>query len=163
MTLTAEQLREMLFYNPETGEWIWLVSPCNSITIGDRAGHIDDHGYWRIGIKNRRQRAHRLAWLYMTGAWPAGEIDHKDMNRANCVWSNLRPASCAQNRSNTGARRHNPLGLKGVTKRPTGKYLASIQVNKKKIHIGLYITPEEAHAAYCLKAAELHGEFARVK
>jgi hypothetical protein len=159
--LTAEHLRSILYYDPSTGVMTWRVRVADSVRVGDQAGHIDDKGYVRISIGNRQRRAHRLAWFYVTGEWPKGSIDHKDTNRANNAWSNLRLATNSQNGSNTAKYRTNTSGFKGVSRRANGRFLASIQHRKRKLHIGVYDTPEEAHAAYCRKAAELHGEYAR--
>jgi hypothetical protein len=41
------------------------------------------------------------------------------------------------------------------------KWHARIMFQRKLYLLGFFNTPEEAHAAYAQKAAELHGEFAR--
>lgn len=99
--LTAEKLRHILHYDPETGVFTWMVSPRRRTKVGDEAGNRDYHGYVNITHEGTRYRAHRLAWLYMTGEWPADLVDHKDQNRSNNRWLNLRPATKAQNGQNT--------------------------------------------------------------
>jgi hypothetical protein len=129
---------------------------------GRVAGGINHEGYVRMRVDGRKYLAHRLAWLYMTGNWPVGEIDHIDRNRSNNKFSNLREASDAQNRANSKA--SNSLGVKGVyfTKNNKARpYAASITVGKAHKHLGYYNTIDDASAAYKRAACEHFGEFAR--
>lgn len=104
--------------------------------------------------------AARLAWLYMTGEWPACQVDHKDANEGNDAWSNLRAASHAENMRNKKACKSTYSGFKGVG-RNRKKWAARIRVDGTLKHLGTFTNPEEAHAAYA-KAAEAHfGQFAR--
>jgi hypothetical protein len=105
--------------------------------------------------------AHRLAYLYMTGRCPADQIDHKDGNRSNNCWDNLREATGSQNQCNRPARRTNKLGLKGVHKRRYG-YRAELKGDGRRIDLGSFPTAEAAHEAYVAAAKQFHGEFARV-
>ena len=74
---------------------------------------------------------------------------------------NLRIATHSQNQHNQGLRRRNTSGFKGVFLHvPAGKWCAQIGVNGKGIHLGLFDSREEAHAAYCAAAVQFHGEFA---
>lgn len=159
--LTQAKLKELLSYDPETGVWLWRVNKAARVKVGDPAGGIDDHGYLKLFINGRKYRAHRLAFVYILGRWPTGMVDHKDMDRSNNRWANLREATRSQNLFNAPHKKNNKCGFKGVHQRRKGGFLASIQKDGKKIHIGIFTTPEEAHAAYRAKAAELHGEFAR--
>jgi hypothetical protein len=96
------------------------------------------------------------------GEWPSFEIDHKDCIRANNAPENLRRADRGQNMANMRMHRDNASGFKGVhLHKPTGKYRARICHNRKTIDLGLYDTPEAAHAAYLAKSLEINGEFAR--
>jgi hypothetical protein len=112
-------------------------------------------------IRHVNYHAHRLAWLYMTGAWPTGgEVDHIDTDRGNNVWTNLRDSTRRQNGSNVDIRSNNTSGFKGVS-RCRAKWTAHITVNYQAMHLGVFDTKEEAHAAYVEAAKRLHGEFAR--
>ena len=74
---------------------------------------------------------------------------------------NLRIATNAENCRNKKMHRNNAVGLKGVNILPSGRFRAQIMVNGKKLRIGTFDSPEEAHAAYCQAAKVHHGDFAR--
>lgn len=74
---------------------------------------------------------------------------------------NLRFSTYGQNRANSRLGKNNTSGFRGVTKYPNG-WRAFIKKNKKSIYLGCYKTPEDAYAAYCKAAKEIHGEFARI-
>src|SRR5574343_703057 len=97
--VTYERLRQLLTYNPTSGEFVWNESRgCRP--AGAVAGRLGERGYWQIRIDRRLYQAHRLAWMYMTGQWPPDEIDHKDGAEANNVWANLRTATRSENMTN---------------------------------------------------------------
>jgi hypothetical protein len=159
--LTAKRLRELLRYDPETGDWTWLkMLAVNQTKPGGKAGTSDSGGYVQIRIDGPKYSAARLAWLYMHGCWPKAEIDHKDGNRLNNRWSNLREASHSQNQWNTGRRRNSEF--KGVSwHKRSRKWIARIMIHGRHIHLGCFHSQEIAHEAYKAKALELFGEFAR--
>lgn len=160
MSLTIERLREVLSYDPTTGEFRWLVSTARRIKVGDRAGMNMPIGYRSIRIDRQAYYEHRLAWFYVTGSWPENQIDHIDLNYTNNAFNNLRPATAAENKLNRKAYSNNKVGLKGVCF-SKGKYQATIRYNNKQHFLGYFSTPEEAHAAYCKAANDLHKDFAR--
>ena len=156
------RLLSMLVYDPLTGVFTWRVSR-GGCTSGDVVGGCpNEDGYLLVKLDGRVYKAHRLAFFYMTGEWPANDIDHWDRNPANNRWTNLRPATRSQNAANGPRRINNTSGFKGVSlHKRLGKFRADIAIGGKKIYLGLFDDPAEAHAAYCAKAAELYGAFAR--
>ena len=74
--LTQDTLRDVLNYDPKTGEFRWLVKPASRVHIGDRAGSLDRKGYRIIKIATQNHKAHRLAWLYVHGEFPKFGLDH---------------------------------------------------------------------------------------
>jgi hypothetical protein len=163
--LTAERLREVLDYDPETGVFRWLVAPgCGSgirtDLVGKPAGAIDSVGYRYIKIDGVKHSAARLARLYVTGEWPEAQVDHESRDRADNRYDNLRPATHQQNQANTAARKTNDLGVKGVS-RHTGKYIARIWDGEKKRYLGRFSKLVDAAAAYNASAEEIQGEFSR--
>jgi hypothetical protein len=159
--ITPELLKELVSYDPMTGEFHWKKSRSNRVAVGARAGSAVRRGkkvYRVININRQPEYEHRLAWLYMTGNWPEIEVDHRDGNSIDNKWANLREASKTQNAGNTRQRSNNTSGFKGVSfNKNAGKWAAQVM----KIHLGLFDDPALAHAAYVSKAKELFGEFAR--
>lgn len=146
-SLTATQLRALLYYDPDLGFFMWLVAPqiSGKIKPGDIAGRVDSKGYVRIGVLGHQYRAHRLAWLYMTGDWPFCEIDHEDRQRTHNRWKNLRLATTGQNRQNMSPRSDNRSGATGVfwsSKRH--QWVAQITNDKKRKTIGSFDDLESA-------------------
>lgn len=157
--ITAERLREVLLYEPDTGHFLWRIAR-PKIRVGERAGGVRKKGDRVIEIDGKPYQAGRLAWLFVKGTWPTGHIDHKNRCRDDNRFDNLREATNGQNRANS--KTSNKHGLKGVrycawmTKKP---WQAQITFDKRPRYIGCYATKEEAHEAYCNEAKRLHGEF----
>lgn len=151
-TLTADQLKACLSYDPETG----LFTRKN----GKPAGYIFEMRYIRIKIDDVEYQAHRLAWLYMTGAMPEETVDHIDGDGLNNKFANLRAASRVQNNHNSRAKPRKRNLPRGVNPVSSGRFCAMISIKNKKKHLGTFDTPEEAGEFYQLAADMLHGEFA---
>jgi hypothetical protein len=163
--LSVERLKEVLSFDKDTGEFRWAKRVARCIRIGELAGYIENAhgGYNLIMIDRVSYGAHRLAWFYVTGEWPDVEIDHKDGNPSNNRFSNLRKATASENIANSKKRRDNTSGFKGVSwDKGAKKWSAKIGVSGRKLHLGLFDTPEAAHAAYLTAAHKHFGEFARV-
>lgn len=167
--LTQERLLEFLDYNPDSGLFTWRVYRNRDARQGDIAGHVatitGGRKYIRIRIDRRQYFAQRLAWLYMMGAWPDWLIDHADNDGLNNRWLNLRQATVSQNSANRKRARLNTTGFKGATllKSGTRRYQAQITVRGNAKYLGVYSTPEDAHAAYLSAAEHYFGEFARAE
>jgi hypothetical protein len=158
--ITADRLRELLDYNPETGAFVWKKSR-RCIKAGSSAGTLNSLGYIAIKVDGRLYRAHRLAWLWMTGTVSPKEIDHANRVRSDNRFCNLREATSAQNKHNASLRSNNTSGMKGVSYcKDRGKYVAQICVDGMHKNLGRFPTPEEAAAKYRAAADRLHGEFA---
>jgi hypothetical protein len=152
--LTAERLRELMEYDPETGVMTWRAS-------GKPAGDIHPRGYVQIWINSRKYLRHHLAFLYAHGRWATASVDHVNGDPSDDRLCNLREATHAQNMWNKGRSKSNTSGFKWVT-RSGRKWKALLQTNGRKYYVGLFDTPEEAHAEAVKVASRLHGEFLRV-
>lgn len=152
-----------LNYDPVTGHLWWKIRGQHRMM--DRpAGSITGKGYRDVKLFNKSYRANRVIWAMVTGAWPKYQVDHKNLNKDDNRWDNLREATNAENGRNRSKLRNNSKSeLKGVSwHKHIKKWCASIRVDRKLIHLGYFNTPEEAHASYKVAAIELHGEFYRV-
>jgi hypothetical protein len=153
--LTAQRLRELVHYDPETGVFRRIGrSRYNSIT-GGVAGSPHSRGYLHFTVDNVAFFSHRLAWLYVTGEWPTGQIDHINGDKTDNRWSNLRDVDGHANQQNRKtAWGPSSTGFVGVTARPHG-FVAQIRIAGKQTYIGSFRTAEAAHAAY-LEAKRKH-------
>ena len=156
--ITQEELKTYLIYNPLSGNFFWRKQPSYKIPLGSIAGTYNDSGYIIIGILGNRYRAHRLAFLYMLGKMPKNQVDHIDGDRSNNRWKNLREVTPLVNAQNVhGASKNNKSGYLGVSwSKQHQKWRANLYINKKQTHLGLFDTPEEAHACYLAAKAEHH-------
>jgi hypothetical protein len=125
---------------------------CRNVHVGDIAGYLNNDGYIEIKINNILYKAHRLAWLYITGNWPIYEVDHVEgVNIPNFnKFSNLRDVQHIKNMWNIqGLIKTNTTGFRGVCfNKYRNKYYAQIKVNNKVKWLGYFNTPEEASVAY---------------
>jgi len=164
---TFNRINDALSYDPESGVITWkyrhgVVEQANAAHAGEIAGSRHVEGYYHLFItiegNSYRLRNHRVAWILMTGEWPTDQIDHRDGDKGNNRWLNLRASTHGQNQSNK--KTYASSGFKGVTRIGDSSWRAQITINKKSKYLGIFKTAEEAHAAFC-KASELqHGEFA---
>lgn len=157
MALTHEELLRLVRYSKTTGRFTSRVDrPNKGIEAGDEIGSISKQsGYWRISLQGRVYQAHRLAWFYVTGKWTAVHIDHRNTVRSDCRWRNLREATRKGNNQNLRtAQRNNTTGFLGVS-RDRDRFRATIMFDRKRVNLGSFSTPEEAHAAY-VKAKRKH-------
>lgn len=146
-------------YEPGSGRFyrIFPKRPQRRITTRDIGGYITI----RIAIGGRRWsfKAHRLAWLIMTGAWPEAEIDHRNGRRHDNRWKNLRPATRLQNCHNRG--RNRGKRFKGIRKESGSGWAFRVHLNGVCHRRGGFRSAQEALAARAALARELHGDFAR--
>lgn len=142
--ITQDRLKSLLTYNPDTGEFCWRLKRPRC-TPGSMAGTPSYHGYTVIKLNGVSYKAHRLAWLYETGDWPASELDHINRVRGDNRISNLRLAtrfSNCQNRvkSETAYSKHI-----GVSRSFNGKrWRAYIDFNGKRRALGVFDTETQA-------------------
>ena len=160
MRVTLARLRELLQYDPETGEFRWRVKR-KKVNPGDIAGTAVGKRYHMISIDNRTYLTHRLAWLYVHERWPTEQIDHINSNPFDNRICNLREASCAENTRHRPGDQNSKSGLKGVCFRArVGKWEANIMSNGVARYLGQFETSDEAQRAYEQAALQLHGAFA---
>lgn len=137
--VTQEELKNVLSYDPETGDFVWLISPASHVKIGRLAGRIGANGYRVIKYNRRDYGSHRLAWLYMTGEFPQNQIDHIDGDPLNNRIVNLRDVDRTQNQRNRRRNRNNKSGITGVSwHKSLGQWQSDTKDNGATIHLGCF-------------------------
>jgi HNH endonuclease/AP2 domain len=156
-TFTLEELKEVLYYHPESGDFVWIAPPINKkYLLGKQAGKFQD-GYLMVRTFWHALYAHHLAWFYINGVWPTSEMDHINGNSLDNRIANLRLANRFQNVQNNISRAKLSNLPRGVRiEHSTGKYVASIRAYKARHHLGTFSSAEEAGAAYLAAKLRLH-------
>ena len=154
---TQNRLRNLFFYDPESGIFT-RTSKVKGAKIGTQAGHLKDNGYIHFSVDSKKYGAHRLAWVYVYGLEPNGDIDHIDGNRANNAIKNLRCVDRSTNLENIkNAKSHNKsTGFLGAYKLPHGRFVSKIQVRGKNLNLGCFDTAIDAHKAYIEAKKKYH-------
>lgn len=161
MLFTMNYLRVILDYDHADTGWFYnRIQRGLRGQVGEPAGNYDKDGYIIIQIDGKKYRAHRLAWMYMTGEWPEHEIDHRDGIPWHNQWGNLREATRSDNCANSD-RALGESGFRGVKFDPsTRTWRARIGHGYRRQYLGAYSTAEEAYQAYLVGADAIHGDFA---
>lgn len=97
----------------------------------------NDEGYLIASLNNNKKI--RLSRLIMNESDPSIRIDHKNHNTMNNRKSNLRRATSSENAMNSELSSANTSGVTGVLlDKKYNKWVASIMVNYKSIHLGRF-------------------------
>lgn len=170
--LAAEELRELLDYNPDNGDLRWkerdpkwfdahgedaahVTDIWNVRFAGKMAGSISPRGYRRLCIFNRMIPAHRAIWCMTKGNWPDAHIDHINGIRSDNRLCNLRDVPRSLNQRNLSKMSTNSSGVTGVYKcKDTGLWRARFRHDEKHVHLGRFASLDDAAAALRAKRVE---------
>lgn len=163
--LSVSTIRECLEYNPDTGEFTRAKRTAQCHQVGDRAdlpAYGALAGYLTIGLQGDKHLAHRVAWAHFYGEWPKQHIDHINRNKSDNRIVNLRDVANITNMQN----KFQVLCTKASTNlvgayQYGAKWRARIQVGEKSIHLGMFDTDTDAHAAYVAAKKIYHEGFAQ--
>ena len=152
--ITQARLKELFHYNPTTGAFTRNITR-NRYQAGTIAGSKDKKGYINIMADNVLYKAHRLAFVYMEGQFPIEYVDHKNRNKSDNSWNNLRHADQTLNARNQPIRIDNISGCRGVCKSNVG-WAAYIGIGGVRTYLGY--SRDVAKAIKMRKEAEvIHG------
>jgi len=156
--ITQNRLKELLHYNPDTGVFMRILQGRGRKCGKQAGGSCDDQGYIRIRLDGILYRAHRLAFLYITGKSPAVDVDHINHVRNDNRWINLREASSTINGKNQSIHSTNTTRICGVYwHKKNNNWVALIITNGERIFLGSHSTILDAVCAR--KAAEIKYGF----
>ena len=147
----ASLLWDRYDYKPLTGELI------RKRKTEFTAGTMNSRGYLHTQIGDHKYVVHRVVWKWVTGSDPYGLLlDHKDRNKTNNAWNNLRTATESQNHANTPK----ATGVRQVQlKSARTKFDVRMKAEGKRLSLGRFDTQEEAQACYREAHVRLHGSF----
>lgn len=168
--LTVEDVRELLYYTPETGKFFWKERPRKYFDTDNRQAFWNrlyakketmcsdrDHGYKQGTILGGNYKAHRLAWFYCYGYWPES-LDHINGDPADNRIANLREVDQSENVKNMGRTHNNKTGISGVYWcNDRNKWTSRISVGNKTKFLGRYDDFFEACCAR--KSADVKYKF----
>lgn len=158
--LTQARLKELLHYDPETGQFTWLANQGRART-GQTAGTTDTAGYVVVRAAGRFYKAHRMAFLYMCGEFPPDDVDHINRVKGDNRWGNLRLATRPENLANIGLLRSNTSGYRGVSwRKSSGRWQAFGSRDRRRVHLGFFDSLEGAAIAAQKWREENFGVFA---
>lgn len=161
------ELHRLFIYEPDTGILRWRIRPHpNALRIhpGQPVRTVSECGYLVVGIGRVYYLVHRIIWKMMLGVDPSDQIDHRDTDRLNNRWDNLRPADNGSNRWNSRLAKNNTSGVKGVCyDAGRRKWVAYIGVGKTYIRLGRFKSFNDACAVRAAAADKLHGSFSRAE
>lgn len=129
---------------------------------------IDTNGYYKVNLyKNSKKRTHRIHQLvanaFLENPNELKCIDHRDRNKLNNYYENLRWCSYQQNSMNATKASNRSSGFKGVSfHKQANKWTAQIMTKGKLKYLGLFESEKEAAKMYNEKAIELFGDFAKL-
>lgn len=159
---SVDYMKSRFKYDPATGILTFkpiALKAWNSRRAGKPVRAINHNGYVTVHLSPRRFLAHRIAWAIHYGAFPDGNLDHRDGDRTNNRIDNLRLATAGQNMMNRKSIVRTTDLPRGVTKKGK-RFTATVRVDGKTVFSCSFRSADEAHQAYLKAVQEHHGEFA---
>jgi len=178
---------DLFSYDAGSGQLFWKERPLSSFTGKTESSIRNACGSWNTkyagkeagtlarqsptrGVVNRAilvwmkgvsMEAHRIIWEISYGPIPDGMfIDHINRNPIDNRLSNLRLATQSENARNCTLYKSSTTRLKGVSFfKQSAKWKATIGINNKHIHLGLFQTKGLAAVAYAKASIRYHGAY----
>jgi hypothetical protein len=146
--LDQETVKRLFYYDADSGVLLWRKGNGGNVKPWQQVKANNGHGYYTAKVHGQSYLAHRLAWLYVHGSMPEGDIDHKNRIRNDNRLCNLRSASRTDNCQNISLPSHNKSGHIGVSWiKSHNAWTVYVKVNKKNKWLGYYKDLDAALAA----------------
>lgn len=144
--LDQETLKKYVTYCPESGKFFSTGQKYSNKTTNCEVGTVHKtKGYRYITIKGKTYRAQRLAFLWMTGQWPATQVDHINRIKDDNSWNNLRDVTPTRNSWNRPVYKTNKSGYTGVVwNKKQEKWQVLCRSEGNQVFLGLYVDVHEA-------------------
>lgn len=156
--ISCERLRQVFDYR-EDGNLIYKIRTAQSTYPGKVAGSTNKKGVVLLSMDGAICFMSRAIWLWHHGDWPVNLIDHIDGNTQNNRIENLRDVTHAVNSYNKRHRASRAQSnFTGVVKMRKS-WQATIQAAGRRIHLGCFLTKEEAFASYVTAKKILHDGY----
>lgn len=170
--ITAEYVRDVLDYSPDTGIMIWKMRTDESFLrsnygrtwntrfAGKAVGCVNKNGYKHVNLAGKNRSIHRLVWAHYYGRFPNSDIDHANGNKLDNRIANLRLCNDSQNQANAKVPTRNTSGVKGVCwAKDTKKWQAQITWGGRQLYLGQFYKLKDAAAARAQAEKGIFGEF----
>lgn len=155
-----QELLRLFAYDAETGVLSWRVRRGHN-PAWICAGSVASHGYLNVGVKGTTYPMHRVIWKLMTGKDPVGFVDHRDGDRQNNQWENLRDVTPQQNAINRAVRCDNKTGVSGICwDNESRKWRVVIVFRRTRYDLGRFRDFDTAARVATEARRRLHCEFA---
>ena len=158
----TSEIEQMILDNLEyrDGNLYWRKS-YGPIKGGWKAGCVTKTGYRQVKINKKPIHAHRIVFWLHHGYWPKDkDIDHINRVKNDNRIENLRECTKSQNQWNICDTKNESKYGKGVSwDKSTKRYVARIEVNRKRIYLGWFNDPEEARKVAIEARKRYHGEW----
>lgn len=143
--ITQSELKRMLYYRRETGEFFWRFGTKNR-QPWRRAGTPNVAGYLVVNLGGRNYYVHLSHRALQDGEHSSS--DHKDGHRGNNRQDNLVAKTASGNGHNRKRpNRNNTQGILGVSRRGN-RFRARIMIDRKEVFLGSFATEAEAIEAH---------------
>ena len=147
--ITRRELKKWVRYDPSTGEMHRVRKVVSKtgrfMTIDKLITGTNNRGYLWVKLFEYMYLVHRLAFLYVTGKHPQGEVDHINGIRLDNRWENLRDCDSAAQSRNQGVRSDSTSGVRGVTySKNARKWVVRISQDGNRMSLGNFKSFKEA-------------------
>lgn len=177
---TVEDLHQLVRLDPDSGRIYWrersqrffktgacsIDQECkrwNKRHAGKEAlTSVHRKGFRHGFILGVQVKSHCVAFALANDRWPEGQVDHRDTDQGNNRPNNLREATNQQNSFNRRSHKDSTSSFKGVSRRPSGRWVAQIMRDGRQFYLGIFDSEQAAAQAYDVAAAQKFGDFARL-